>query len=176
MQAPAVGCNRLGPKSGFRSGSVSMATLSPSYRPGGRGFVQVHGDLQFVRDALSHGSSEGDAIVHRDPEDRHEREDVQRADTRVGASVLVHVNPVDRGPRALEGGFRDAGPVPDERDDGTIVIRIHFRVEDPDSRDRRDRPRDFVDDFLAPPFGEVRHAFDNLGHDAAPAAPKVPIP
>ena len=88
----------------------------------------------------------------------------------------VHVNPGDRGSRALEGGFRDASPVPDERDDGPIVIGIHFRVEDPDPRDRRDRLGNFVNHFLASPFREVRHAFDDLRHDAAPEAPKVPSP
>ena len=82
----------------------------------------------------------------------------------MGPLVDVHVDQLDGLPGPREGPLRDGRAVPEERDDGPVVVRVELHVEDPDPGHGPDRGGDRVHDLAAPPFGEVRHALDEFPH------------
>ena len=72
----------------------------------GRARVQVHGQIEALRDPLSKVSGERDALVHGRLAERDEGNHVNRADAWVLALVRVHVDARDR---FLDRGFHRLG-------------------------------------------------------------------
>ncbi len=64
---------------------------------------------------------------------RYERDDVCGADARVRAFVAAQVDALARAGDAGDERLRQPGPVPDEREDGPVVVGIGMDVEDPRS-------------------------------------------
>ena len=140
----------------------------PPIRPCGGGLVQVDRDPKLLRDSLPHGPGQPDAVVHRHPTDGNEREDIEGSDPRMLAAVRVHIDEGHRGLGPLESSLGHGRAIPDERDDATIMIRIHFGIEQPYPRDRGDRLRDCVHHLFASSFGKIGDALHNFWHPNAP--------
>ena len=62
--------------------------------------------------------------------ERHDRDDVRGADARMGTLVAAKVDPLTRGRDAGEQGGHELVPVPDEREDGAVVIGVGVHVEE----------------------------------------------
>ena len=101
--APPRGWVRAGPKSGSRPRvaiSVAEALVLAAAHVGqldpvgpGRGRrVQVDGEVEAGRDPAPEVAGEVDALVERRVAQRHERDDVDGADPRVLAGLLLHVD------------------------------------------------------------------------------------
>ena len=140
----------------------------PAIQAGRGGLVQVDGDLELIRDPLADGTGEGDAVVHRDSRNGDEREDVERSDPGVFPVMHAHVDQFHGFLRTAERRLCDRGTVADERDHGSIVVRVHLPIEDPHTGHRRNCLGDCIDHLLAVALGEIRNALDNLRH-AGPA-------
>src|SRR5439155_18710604 len=150
----------------FQSLEFSAAHVWESLpiRPRRGSFIEVDRHLELVRDPPPDGPGERDAIIHRDPADGNEREDVEGSDPRVLPAVVVHVDSGDGGPGPLEGRFGHRVAAPDERDDAPIVIRVHLRIEKANTGDGRDRFRDGIHDLFASPLRKVRDALYDVCH------------
>ena len=101
--APPRGCIRAGPKSGSRPrrrdllaqalvlAAAHVGQLDPLGH--GRGSrVEIDGELEARRDPPPEVAGEPDARLQRGRAERHERHDVDRADPRVLAGLLLHVD------------------------------------------------------------------------------------
>ncbi len=108
---------------------------------------------------------EGDAVGGRCAADRDERDDVDGPEPRVGPLVLRQVD-VDEGLGDHRLHRPDEGrTVPEEGQDGAVVVGVGGPVEKEDSGARRDRGvADGRNHFRAAPFADVRDAFDQCRH------------
>jgi hypothetical protein len=102
------------------------------------------------------------------PSDRHEGDDVDRAEAGMFARVRAQV---DRRERLVvhreDGGFQRGG-VAGEREDRAVVRRIRGVVEQPRARHASDRRRDRIDHVAAPALADVGNALDDLHATLSP--------
>ena len=139
------------------------------------GFVQIHGDLQFIGDPLSDGTSDCDTIVHGNARDGDEGEHVDSPHPRMFASMTIHVDQLHGLLRTSERCLGDTGAIADEGDDGPVVVRIHLLIEDSDLGHGADGLRDRIDDILAAALREIGDALDDLRHGGPAEATNVRV-
>ncbi len=174
--APPRGWSRAGPKSGTRSGLVPISSRRPSYCPRRtcgqppslrterRVAVEVHRQLEAHRDLLAEAAGQVDALLDPRAAERHERDDVDGADARVRAGVLLHVDQLQRAADRRGRSAHDRLGTAGEGHDAAVVRLIARVVEHRDAIDLADGSDDLLDDLRAPPFAEVRHALDQAWH------------
>ncbi len=75
---------------------------------GCRLLVKINRDSHLAPQALSAHPSEPDAVVHRNPRNRHERNDIGRAHTRMFTGMLVQIYQFSRSPGSRDGRVHHA--------------------------------------------------------------------
>ena len=96
--------------------------------------------------------------------ERHERDDVRRADPRMRALVPAQVDPLARAARSRRAAPRRArSSVADEREDRAVVVRVGVHVEQPRARRRARRASASIVAAVAA-LGEVRHGLERQRH------------
>ena len=91
--------------------------------------------------------------------DRDDRDHVRRADPRMRAVVAPQVDPLARARNPRQERLDEHIRLPDEREDGAVVVGVDVHVEQP--RRCRERVAQSIDDLLIAPLGEVRHGFEH---------------
>jgi hypothetical protein len=81
--------------------------------------------------------------------------------------MLIHVDQPGSGGDALKGGFYNCVRRGDKGDDGAVMVKVTFTVEDVHAGDSANCGDDLVNDGAAPPFREIGNAFYNLSHNRA---------
>mgnify|MGYP000850511137 CR=1 FL=1 len=133
--------------------------------------VQVDRDVELIADPGADSSRDLDAGFHRHAANRHERDDVGRADPWVLALLDRHVNSAGRLLGAAEGRFGDRRRAAGERQHHPIVRGVGVQVENRDPRNGRRRVTNPGDHLGPPTFGEVRDALDELHTDSREIRP-----
>ena len=112
---------------------------------------------------VGHPACNGVRHRHRIPDvggvQRHDGHDVRGTHPRVRAGVEPEIDPPSRLVDARDETVLEGALVPDERDDGTVVIGVEVDVEHARAS-LGERRRDRVDGGAIPALGEVRHGFE----------------
>ena len=132
-----------------------------------RVFVQVHGNVQFVPDALAQSPRNANAVLLGCAADGDEWDYVRRAHARVPAPMRLEVDEFRGFGAAAKGGFLDGRRIADECDDRAVVVRVHLLVQQCHTVDGRDGSNDLLDHVFVSSFAEIRHALDELTHIAS---------
>ena len=104
------------------------------------------------------------AIFDGDAVKGNERNHVGSAHARVCALMFGQVDHFRRLAHAADGGFLNGLALADQRDDATVVVGVHFAIEQVDAGHLHGVD-DGVDFGLVAAFREVGDAFDERGHD-----------
>jgi hypothetical protein len=129
-----------------------------------RGRVQVDGHPE----ALGHGRAElpcvAHAVVDRGVPQRHEGNDIDRADARMLAVLKLHVDVADGdldGPRQRT---HDGVGVASQGQDRSVVAGVAGAVQEIRATHGAGRVGQPIDDVEAPTLGVVGHGFDQARH------------
>ena len=154
-------------------GLADIRQDDPLRARGGLG-VEVDGQVEALRDVGAEATGELDALVHRRLAERHEGDDVDGADARVLALVLLHVDLRDGD---LDGTLHRHGDrlgLAGEGQHAAIVVDVRRPIEEVDVRCRGHDSRQGIDDLGAPALAEVGDALDQLCHRASVGAGLAP--
>ena len=122
--------------------------------------VEVDRQVEALRDPLAEAARQLDALVHRRVAERHERDHVDRADARVLALVLLHVDLVDGRPDEPLQRVADRAGRSGEGEHRAVVARIARPVEEVDAGDAGDGRASQLDDLESAALGDVRDGLD----------------
>ena len=128
----------------------------------GRFLVEVDGHTRARRDLLAHLAGQRDAVGHRHPFDRNERDDVNGAHARVLARCARRSTARGAGDEQRHGRAQ-ALSVAGKGQDAAVVGGVRLDVEHPKSGHAAERVDNRRDDVGADAFADVGHTFDD-GH------------
>ena len=162
MHAPAEDAAQARPspaRSRILESSAPAILEQPAIRAHGRGFVEVHRDIETFPNLFSRSPGDSDAIGQRGAFERYERNHVRRAHSRMNARVLAQIDALHRHRDASQRAFRHRIRRTGERDDAAVVIGIHFRPQHQHAGRRCDSVFDRVHDSCVSPLGKISDAF-----------------
>ncbi len=126
------------------------------------GLIEINRDREAAPD-LGAGLVRGvDAIVKRRAGERHEGQDVGRADARMDAGMLAEIDERGGFTDASHGGFEDDGGLAGEGNDAAVVVGIGIKSENGYAVHMTGDARDGHDYVGVAALREIRHAFDHL--------------
>ena len=141
----------------FTAPDVGQITAFP---PCGRSAIEVDRHIQLITDSTTQPPGQESAICKLRVANRHERDDIGRAQPGMDAPMPPDVDTgdshSDRVEQSLQYRFRRAR----NRENGAVVIRIAAAIEKPGAGSP-DCCRQLVDDSGAAPLGKVGNPFDD---------------
>src|SRR5437660_5948277 len=99
----------------------------------GRGFVQIDRNMVAVPDLLPYVDGHGHAVFDGDAVDRDEGNYVGRSHARMGAGMDVEIDNFRGLAHAADGGFLHGFALAHQSNDATVVVGVHFAVEEVDA-------------------------------------------
>ena len=120
--------------------------------------VEEHRQPELCSDPLAEQPRGLERLLHPTGTERHERDDVRRADPRVDAVVRPQVDELGGARNAEQERLDELCLVGDERVDGAVVVGVGVDVEQ--ARLPGERLADGRDDRAVAPLGDVRHGFE----------------
>ena len=96
---------------------------------GGRGFVEINGDLIALPYLRAGVAGHGDAVLEGDAADGDEGDDIGRADARMRALMMGKVDQFRGATHAADGSLLHGFALAGEGDDAAVVVGVHLAVE-----------------------------------------------
>ena len=134
--------------------------------------VEVDRQLEELRDLLAESACQVHALLEPRGAERHEGDDVNRPDARVGTLVLLHVDQLQGASHGRGSGLHDRVRRTGEGDDAAVVRLVTRVVEQRHPVDLAHGADDLLDHLGTATLGEVRDAFDQVGHGADDDRPR----
>ena len=127
----------------------------------GRFLVEIHGHAKALRDFARRLLRERDAVLHGDAFNRHERDDVDGAKTRMLARVSAQVDRAGSRFEEREHGGLERCRIAGERDHRSVMRGVGGIVEQPRARHAAHRINDPFDNVGSTTLADVGNALDD---------------
>jgi hypothetical protein len=127
-------------------------------------FVEENRDAIALPDFVADTASERDAILECHAFDRNEGNNVGGTYPGMRAGMVIHVDEFKGAARAKDRGFANGFGFSSESDDATVVVGVHFVVEDVNAGNAAHGLDDGVDIGAIATFGKVRHTLNQSFH------------